>query len=308
MESYNLKTIGELRNVLKKYGYRGYSNMDKPLLVNSVYVAETEHTIFKKFKPNPINFSQFSFGRCNAERYQRFVSIVDKTALKILLFSGLISEIDFKESDVEEYRWISLYTKNSDDIYLHTLIKLRSGFVYIDLSITQNNKINIKIAKDKDYKKIVNNIMTNEQYYWYRHSTELRSQILTVRNTKQRKGSNFSNNVNNLIYLYFKLQEHNHKKIIRIQNVDMNFDMMKNVDTLYWVHLNLYNNDKNYVLYKSKEGIYTLIKFIFNMYKEEDIPKGEIKMVKVYLSQSYNDVIQYSLVHKEYELYMNETN
>ncbi len=309
MERYTVQNTSELRKKLKVYGYRGYSDMDKTQLVNSVYIADKEHELYENFKPTPIDYSQYSTGRCNSRRYQRFISFTDKIILKLTLFSGIIPEIDFTEDDIEEYRWVAIYSKKGkDEVYIHTLLKLKNEiFVYLDIQMGETEKLTYRIAKDLDYRKIVNNIMTNEQYYWYRQATELKDQINMVRKTEERSGFNFSENVDNLIYLYFKFQEEKNNRVYKLQDMDLSFDNMKNFEKIYWIHLNLDNNEKSYILYKTKDEVYTLIKFKYNMTKIEDIPKGELNMVKVYLSDNYGDLISKALIHREYEMYMNET-
>ena len=309
MEKYTIQNISELRNKLRSYGYRGYYSMNKEQLVNSVYIADKEHELYETFKPNPIDFSQFATGRCNANRYQRFISEMDKDILDMLVFSGLIPEINLNKEDVEEYRWVSVYNKkNKDEIYIHTLLKLKSGeFVFLDIEMGIENEIKVRMARNMNHAYIINNVMTNQQYYWYKKSTELDNQINLTRVLVQRKGHNFSENVDNLIYLYFKFSEEEHIRLYRLQNEEMEFDHMKNFDKIFWVHLNLNNNDKSYILYRTKDNIYTFVKFKFNMIEEEGIPRGELNMIKVYLSKNYSDIISKAMVHREYEAYMNET-
>jgi hypothetical protein len=311
MERYTSQNTSELRNKLRSYGYRGYYSMDKEQLANSVYVADKEHDLYEKFTPNPVDFSQFdASSRCPLDRYQRYISENDKMILRLVVFSGLFPDIDIKEEDVDEYRWVSIYNKkNSDEVYIHTLLKLKSGeFIFLDIEMNNEDTIKVGSVRDMDHANIVRDSMTNQQYYWYKQSTEISDQILKKRDLRERNGHNFSENVDNLIYLYFKFQEEDHLRLFKLQNEEMDFDHMKNFDKIYWVHLNLHNNDKSFVLYRTKDNVYTLIKFKYNMRKEEDIPKGEINMIKVYISKNYEDIINKALFYREYEAYMNETN
>jgi hypothetical protein len=314
MDSYKTLSTAELRKKLRGYGYRGYNSMSKDELINSAFIADTEQTLYKKFKPTPIDFSKYNTNRCNAHRYQRFVPDTDKLMLAITLFSGLFPEIDFTNDDIAEYRWVAIYNKNNqEDIYIHTLLKLKpskgSYYVYIDIHFGEGDKIDFKIAKDKDHTTIVNTVLTNEQYYWYRHSTELMYQILAKRDTHERRGSGYSKYVNELSYLLYKIQKEQNIRIINLQSEFNNsFDYMKNFNKIFWIHMNLGTNDKNYIFYLSGDNVYTLIKFKYNMYKVEDIPYGEMKMLKVYVSKNYSDIINKVLLTKEYEAYMNETN
>lgn len=317
MEHQSLKSTAELRSKLREYGYRGYTTMNKEQLSNSVFVAEKEQEISKKFKPNPINFSKFSIGRCNAFRHQRFVSTNDMNIVKYVIFTSLKDDIDFKSSDVKEYIWVSVYKKKDiDDLFIHCLLQIYNGyFYYFDIRIEDGGKVDLKMAKDKNHTNIVNNIMTNEQYYWYRYTTELQRQIELVRDLHPRISPEISKKVNDIIYLYYKLNESEakissmkHLKINKIQDYEnLNFDYLQKVKKIYWVHLNYTSNDKSYLIYQNLDGVYILIKFTYNMKVIEGIPQGDINMIKVYLSENYKDLIDKSLVNMEYEAYMNET-
>lgn len=317
MEHQILKSTAELRSKLREYGYRGYTTMNKEQLSNSVFVAEKEQEISKKFKPNPINFSKFSIGRCNAFRHQRFVSINDMNIVKYVIFESLKDDIDFKSSDVKEYIWVSVYKKKDiDDLFIHCLLQIYNGyFYYFDIRIEDGGKVDLKMAKDKNHTNIVNNIMTNEQYYWYRYTTELQRQIELVRDLHPRISPEISKKVNDIIYLYYKLNESEakmssmkHLKINKIQDYEnLNFDYLQKVKKIYWVHLNYTSNDKSYLIYQNTDNVYILIKFIYNMKVIEGIPQADINMVKVYLSENYKDLIQKALVNMEYEMYLNET-
>jgi hypothetical protein len=57
----------------------------------------------------------------------------------------------------------------------------------------------------------------------------------------------------------------------------------------------------------SSDDVYTLFKFNYEIKMVNDLPVGKILMGKVYLSKSYSEMIQKGLIHKEYEMYMNET-
>jgi len=317
MEHQSLKSTAELRSKLREYGYRGYTTMNKEQLSNSVFVAEKEQEISKKFKPNPINFSKFSIGRCNAFRHQRFVSVNDMNIVKYVLFQQLTDEVEFKSSDVKEYIWISVYKKKDiDDLFIHCLLQLYNGyFYYFDIIIKNDGKVNLKMTKDKNHATIVNNIMTNEQYYWYRYATELQRQIDLVRDLYPRISPDISKKLNDIIYLYHKMNESEakmssmkHLKIIKVQDSEkLNFDYLQKVKKFFWVHLNYSSNDKSYLIYQNLDGVYILIKFTYNMKIIEEIPQADINMIKVYLSDNYKDLIQKALVNMEYEIYINET-
>jgi hypothetical protein len=315
MEQYTSKSTSELRKKLREYGYRGYTTMDKDQLINSAFVVDMEQKFVKNFKPTPIDFTQFSKGRCNANRHQRFVSETDMKILKTILFSGMIEGVNFKINDVREYIWTAVYIKkNTDDVYIHSLLKLTDGYYfYFDIQLQNDDKITYRIAKDKNHANIVNNIMTNEQYYWYRYNTELQYQIDLVRDLNMRTSLDISKKLNDILYLYYKINEseekaYQHIKIMKIQNSDdLRFDYLKNVKKLFWVHLNYTSNDKSYLLYQNSENTYVLIKFSFDLKVIEDIPHCHLNMIKVYLSDNYSDLIQKGLINKEYEMYINET-
>lgn len=309
MESYTAQSTSELRNKLKKYGYRGFSSLPKDKLVDMSYIADMEHKLVKKYKSNPIDYSKFGNGRCNAYRKQRFIPVSDIKVVKLLLFSGLFTEIDFTMEDIKDLLWVSVYVKN-DIIYTNVFAQLKcKTYFYVNVKIDSNN-VTLSLAKDKDYTKIVNNIMTNADYYWYRHTTELQSQLNLKRKIDERFSDNFQVNVDKLGYIMFKIQNDTNIKISNIDDmnhIENEFDYMNTVNKLFWVHLNLKSFDKNYILYMSKSGVYTLFKFRYEIKMENDIPKAKIVMPKVYLSKKYEDLIQYGLTHSEYELYLNET-
>jgi hypothetical protein len=312
MESYTAQSTSELKNKLRKYGYRGFSSLPKDKLVDMSYIADMEHKLVKKYKSNPIDYSKFSNGRCNSYRKQRFIPINDLKVVKLLLFSGLFRDIDFTMEDIKEFLWVSVYIKK-DIFYTNVFAQLKCNtYFYVNVVIKDDN-INLSLAKDKDYTKIVNNVMTNADYYWYRHTTELQKQLNLIRNTEERFSDNFQDNIDNLGYVMFKIQTDNNIKIVDvdkyddINHIDNEFDYMNTVNKLFWVHLNLNNFDKNLILYMSKSGVYTLFKFRYEIKMENDIPVGKILMPKVYLSKSYTNLIQKALTHPEYEMYLNET-
>jgi hypothetical protein len=313
MDQYISKSTSELRKKLREYGYRGYTNMNKEQLSKSAFIVDMEQKIVKKFKPSPINYSQFAIGRCNAFRHQRFVSESDMSILKTMIFKEIKDDLDFKENDVKEYIWVAVYTKSeTDDIYIHCLLQLYNGYYYyFDTKLDRDNKLIYKIAKDKSHKNLVNNIMTNEQYYWYRYGTELQYQIDLVRDLKPRVSPNLKSKIDDISYLYYKLKEYKSTsvpKIIKIQNSEkLHFDFLENVKKLFWVHLNYTSNDRSYLIYQNSDNNYILIKFSFELKIVEEIPQCNIKMVKVYLSENYSELIQKSLVNKDYEMYINET-
>ena len=105
----------------------------------------------------------------------------------------------------------------------------------------------------------------------------------------------------------FKIQKNENMRIFDVDDSDCKFDLMRNVKELFWVHLNLDSSEKNYILYKSSDDVYTLMKFKYEIRMENDIPVGKISMLRVYISGKYSDIIKKCLIHKEYEMYMNET-
>jgi len=310
MEKYSGLSIFELRNKLRNYGYRGYSNMSKEQLENSVFIAEIENELYPNFTANPVDYSKFATGRCNAIRRQRFVPKSYKDILHVILFSGMIEGVDFTEEQISEYVWLSVHIKNNDETYVNAFLKLNNGmYIYLNFSIKNTNQIEYNLSKDMNYKNIVNNVMNNKQYYWYRHSTELQDQILMNRNVGIRSGSNFQENIDYLVYIMFKLKKYDNVKVINLQDDEtIKFDYMKNFSKIYWIHFNLNNNEKNYILYKTGTNVYTLLIFKYNMKKIEDIPEGELLMSVAYISNNYEDIIKKALYHKEYEMYISETN
>ena len=105
----------------------------------------------------------------------------------------------------------------------------------------------------------------------------------------------------------FKLAK-NKTKIMKLNDKSLQFDYMNNVKDFYWTHVHLESDEKSYILYKNNDGVYVLIKFKFHISKMADVITYELKMAKVFLSDNYEDIINKGLIHKEYELYMNETN
>jgi hypothetical protein len=306
MEAYSKQTVSELRGKLKKLGYRNVTSMPKEELVNSAFVADMEHKLVKKYKPSVIDYSKYAMSRCNAYRKQRFVAEVDKKALQLVLFSGLAPEIDFTMDDIDDYLWVSVYIKK-DVIYMHLFARLKSNtYVYVKVSI-DDNRINLMLSKDKDHAKIVNNVMGIEDYYWYRHTTELQRQLNMPRKTEERFSMNFEKYVDELTYVMFKIHQDRNIKIMDIDNDGCEFDYLQKVNKLFWVHLNLNSFEKNYILYMSSDGVYTLFKFNYEIKMVNDIPVGKILMGKVYLSKNYDELIQKGLIHAEYEMYLNET-
>jgi hypothetical protein len=301
MELYPNLSSKEIKAKLKEYGYRNLSTLDKATLDNTLFVAEKDNNLIMKYKASPIDYTKFGMSRCNAVRRQRFVYDEDLKLIKS-------SIPEFASYDIEEYIWVSVYDKENVRYY-NVFLKTKSDVGYVFMEASQNiyngKIIKLNVSQDKDYKNIVNKVMTNEQYYWYRQSTELINQLSMKRNVNIRLSRN--HNTNELIYIMFKLSK-NKTRIMKLNNKDLTFDYMNNLKEFYWTHIHLESDEKSYIIYKTNENVYTLIKFRFNISKVADVITSELKMVKVFLSDNYDDIINKGLIHKEYELYMNETN
>lgn len=308
MEQYSNLSTFELRKKLKNYGYRNLNSLSREQLKNSAIVADVEQKLVSQYRETPVDFSKLSVNRCNALRKQRFIPKIDKFITNTILFSGLLNEVDFSAEDIEEYLWLSVYSKKENSFTIHALLKLKNNYyVYFDLEFDGNEVLSIKISKDYSHSKIINTILTNEQYYWYKKATEIASQLSLKRKTEERTGHNFVENTNNIIYIMFKIQKEPNIRIFNLNDENIEFDYMTNFSRIYWLHLNLTTNMKNYILYKSMDNVFTLIKFKYEIKMINEIPVANMRMVKVYLSNNYEDIINKVLTHKEYEMYMNET-
>ena len=88
-----------------------------------------------------------------------------------------------------------------------------------------------------------------------------------------------------------------------LKDTNIEFDRLEKFDTVYWSHINYKSGDRNYVLYKTKDDIYTLVKFSIRIENDNVV----LKWPKIYLSDTYEDVINWCLSFEEFKQYIEST-
>jgi hypothetical protein len=300
----------ELNKKLQKYSIE---NKDRDEAINSLFEPEYYDYLVKNVKEGSLEtFSQ----RCTNVRKQRFISEKDELFVKNVLFKQIkdykfknvsliwvhrcckfsLNNNNFSECRAKSKNYV--FGKNGDDVY----------FLIVYTLTDKLGEYQYTLHLSKDFKELVKDKMSYEDYYYYRTETELVSYLYTARDIRPRKQSEsvVSKTTDMLLYIMFKLS----KDVINedcITSLDKNtkpyFDKLQNVKFIYWCNFQYQTNTTNYILYKN-DLVYTLFKF--DMVIENK--KLDFKRSHIYVSSKYEDIINFGLTKKEFEMYMNQTN
>lgn len=249
----------------------------------------------KKYTYTSPNFVEFGKSRCLSVRRQRFIPLEWLNQMEEFLnrIEGESSKI---YANIEEYIWVKFEGKNK-----WMFVKLKNGkYVYISYV---NGDVLPYI--DYDYRKIVSDKMTNEDYYYYRNETELLRQIQFERLNEFRKPKNDSKDDKVFEFILDKIGKKDFEYTsFYVDKLDYHkmFDHLVDVKKFYWISLNINSNQTSYILCKGRRDFY-LIKFDFFV----NITLTEMKNFRVYISETYQNLVSKCLNTKEYEKYMTET-
>lgn len=278
---YNDLTKKELLKIL---GYIPEKNMTKQDLRLLIFEKEYSQYIKNNFINTESIDVQF---RCNSQRKQRYIFQNDLLALTYKIdrsIADIITEILW----INKERSLSLL---NDGRYLLTQVK---EFDNDKLKPYEN-------TFSTDVLELINIHMSPMTYYLYRKDTDLVKNLSIKRNLNYKYQYYYSMDDLLLLRLLFVWYD----KIININKDFLNdkrieFDRLEKFDIVYWSTIDYKQGGRNYVLYKTKDEIYTLIKFSVRIENNEIT----LKWPKVYLSDSYEDIIDWCLTFEEYSKYI----
>lgn len=299
----------DVNEKLKKYNIKEIDNHDDAVI--SLFEKEYYDHLLKKTKFGyPESFSQ----RCTNIRKQRFISTKDESFVKNVLFKQvkdykfknvtliwvhrcckfkITGTVDFCEKESKNY----VFGKNEDGVY----------FLIVYTLTDKMGEYKYSLHLSKDYKELVLDKMSYEDYYYYRTETELISYLYTGRDIRPRKQNEvaISKYTDMLLYMMFKLSKDkiNDDCIITLNSeTKPYFDKLQNVKTIYWCNFQNQTNTTNYILYKN-DLLYTLFKFDIVI----ENSKLDFKRSQIYVSSKYEDIVNFGLTKKEFEVYMEQT-
>jgi hypothetical protein len=276
------------KELLKVLGYIPEQKVIKDDIKLLIFKREFSRDIKMNFKvsPNPLNIDF----RCNAQRKQRYIFNDD--------LERLTNKIDISISDnIKDILWVnkerSLIEMN-DGRYLLTQVK----------EFNDSEIIPYENYFSTDKLELINMKMSPMTYYLYRKDTDLVKNLTIPRDLNYKYQYYYS--LDELIYLRFLFSEYDKEITVKkdfVQNKNIGFDMLQKFDRVYWSHIDYKSEDRNYVLYKRTDNIYTLIKFSIRI-EDNNIA---LKWPKIYLSDTYEDIINWCLTFEEFKQYLLST-
>jgi hypothetical protein len=278
---YEELTKKELIKVLGYTPVKGFKD-DIRLLI-----FEKEYTQYIKNNYTRGDFT-LDIPRCNNSRKQRYILQNDLVYLSHKIDKSLSQEI-------KEILWV-----NKE----RSLSELFDGrYLLTQLKEFDSNKIEpYENAFSDDILELINLKMSPMTYYLYRKDTDLIDKLYDKRDLSYKYQYYYS--MDDLLYLRMLLGEYNkslniNKDFMAGKNIE--FDRLQNFDKVYWSDIHYTDEKRSYVLYKTKNNIYTLIKFSIRI-EDRDIA---LKWTKIYLARDYDNLIEWCLTNDEYKLYAN---
>ena len=236
--------------------------------------------------------------RCNNSRKQRYIFQNDLEYLSHKIDKSLAK-------DIKEIIWVNKERSLSqlyDGRYLLTQLK------EFNLNKIQPYENSFSI----DILELINDKMSPMTYYLYRKDTDLVSRLYDKRDLNYKYQYYYS--MDDLLYLRMLFIFYDKTLIVNkdfLLKNNIEFDLLQNFDKVYWSDINYTNEKRSYVLYKTKDNIYTLIKFSIRI-EDEKVQGNKIwrniislKWPKIYLASDYDNLIQWCLTNDEYKIYLN---
>lgn len=275
------------KELLKILGYIPEKNLMKQDIRLLIFVKE--YTQYIKTNYTLIDNLNIPV-RCNSQRKQRYIFQNDLQHLRNKI------DISIAES-ISELLWVNKersLSRLNDGRYLLTQVK-----EFNDSNITPFENV-----FNKDVLELINIHMSPMTYYLYRKDTDLVKNLNVERDLSYKYQYYYS--MDDLIFLRLLMGWYD--KVLNINkdflnNKKIEFDRLENFETVYWSHINYKSSERNYVLYKTKQGVYTLVKFSIRI--ESDVVA--LKWPKIYLSNTYEDIINWYLTFEEFKLYIMDT-
>lgn len=275
------------KELLKILGYIPEKNLMKQDIRLLIFVKE--YTQYIKTNYTLIDNLNIPV-RCNSQRKQRYIFQNDLQHLRNKI------DISIAES-ISELLWVNKersLSRLNDGRYLLTQVK-----EFNDSNITPFENV-----FNKDVLELINIHMSPMTYYLYRKDTDLVKNLNVERDLSYKYQYYYS--MDDLIFLRLLMGWYDRVLNINkdfLNNKKIEFDRLENFETVYWSHINYKSSERNYVLYKTKQGVYTLVKFSIRI--ESDVVA--LKWPKIYLSNTYEDIINWYLTFEEFKLYIMDT-
>jgi hypothetical protein len=270
------------KELLKILGYIPEKNLMKQDIRLLIFVKEYTQYIKANY-----SYSSIDTARCNSQRKQRYIFQNDLQHLR--------NKIDVSIAEnITELLWVNKersLSRLNDGRYLLTQVK----------EFDDNNIKPFENAFSEDILELINISMSPMTYYLYRKDTDLVKNLNIERNLDYKYQYYYS--MDDLIFLRLLIGWYDrvlnvNKDFLKDTNIE--FDRLEKFDTVYWSHINYKSGDRNYVLYKTKDGIYTLVKFSIRIENDNIV----LKWPKIYLSDTYEDIINWCLTFEEYSRYV----
>ena len=272
------------KDLLKVLGYIPEKNLMKQDIRLLIFEKEYTQYIKKNFSfSKSINVDI----RCNSQRKQRYIFQND--------LEYLSNKIDKSVADnISELLWVNKersLSRLNDGRYLLTQVK---EFNDDKLKPFEN-------AFSEDVLELINIHMSPMTYYLYRKDTDLVKNLSIKRDLSYKYQYYYS--IDDLILLRLLMGWYDKTLKVNkdfLSDTNIEFDRLEKFDTVYWSHINYKSGERNYVLYKTKEDVYTLVKFSIRIENNAIV----LKWPKIYLSDTYASIIDYCLTFEEYSRYL----
>jgi len=271
------------KELLKILGYIPAKNLMKQDIRLLIFVKEYTQYIKTNYF---FDFNLNIIPRCNSQRKQRYIFQNDLQHLR--------NKIDVSIAEnITELLWVNKersLSRLNDGRYLLTQIK------EFDDSIIKP----FENVFSKDVLELINLHMSPMTYYLYRKDTDLVKNLSIERDLDYKYQYYYS--MDDLIFLRLLMGWYD--KVLNVNkdflsDTNIEFDRLEKFDTVYWSHINYKSGDRNYVLYRTKQNVYTLVKFSIRIESDNIV----LKWPKIYLSDTYEDIINWCLTFEEYKKY-----
>lgn len=275
------------KELLKILGYIPEKNLMKQDIRLLIFVKE--YTQYIKTNYTLIDNLNIPV-RCNSQRKQRYIFQNDLQHLRNKIDISIVESIS-------ELLWVNKersLSRLNDGRYLLTQVK-----EFNDSSINPFENV-----FNKDVLELINIHMSPMTYYLYRKDTDLVKNLNVERNLSYKYQYYYS--MDDLIFLRLLIGWYDRVLNINkdfLNNKRIEFDRLEKFERVYWSHIDYKSSERNYVLYKTKQNVYTLVKFSVRI-EGDDIT---LKWPKIYLSDTYENIINWCLTFEEYSIYKVDT-